>query len=268
MTNDATPRPPAGQPPIDTTVPHSARVWNYWLGGQDNYPADRAAGDQVLAIFPAIVEVARAQRAFLDRAISYLAVEAGLRQFLDAGSGLPTAGATHQIAQRIAPATRVVYADNDPTLLAHARSVLTSTPEGATDYVAGDLRAPDQLTGAARGTLDLHQPVGLVLLGVLGHVGDDAEARSIVERLMTALAPGSYLVLADGTDISEAGNEAQRQYNERSPLPYHLRSPDRIGAFFAGLDLVEPGVVPCSQWRNPAAPPQGEAAVGGVARKP
>jgi S-adenosyl methyltransferase len=260
------------QPPaVDTTVPHSARVWNYWLGGQDNYPADRAVGDQVRAIFPGIVEVARAQRGFLTRAIRYLAAEAGIRQFLDAGSGLPTAGNTHEAAQSAAPSARVVYADNDPTVLAHARAVLTSTAEGAADYLAADLRVPSQIVDAAGRFLDLSQPVALVLLGVLGHISDDNEAQSIVSRVMAALPSGSFLLLADGTDTSEAGNEAQRRYNEGSPLPYYLRSPERIAGFFAGLELVEPGVVPCSRWRpDPGAPgpAQDVATLGGVARKP
>jgi hypothetical protein len=263
--------PSSSQHPVgDTTVPHSARVWNYWLGGQDNYPVDRAVGDQVRALFPGIVEVARAQRGFLARAIAYLAGKAGIRQFLDVGSGLPTAGNTHEVAQDIAPSARVVYTDNDPAVLAHARAVLTSTPEGATEYVSADLRDPGRVVDAASRVLDLGQPVALVLLGVLGHVSADAEAASIVSRLVAALPSGSYLLLADGTDTSEAGNEAQRRYNEGSPLPYHLRSPELIAGFFAGLDLVDPGVVPCSRWRPgpEAAGPPDVAALCGVARKP
>jgi hypothetical protein len=259
-------------PPVDTTVPHSARVWNYWLGGKDNYPADRAVGDQVLAIFPGIVEVARAQRGFLTRAIRYLAGEARVRQFLDVGSGLPTAGNTHEIAQSVAPGAHVVYADNDPTVLAHARAVLTSTPEGATDYVSGDLRDPGAVVAAAGRTLDLGQPVALVLLGVLGHIVGDDEAASIVAGLMGALSSGSYLLLADGTDTDTAGNEAQRRYNEGSPLPYYLRSPERIAGLFTGLELVEPGgrqPSTCWPWRRSCAAAGAWAgAAGAVAARP
>jgi SAM-dependent methyltransferase len=261
-------------PEIDASVPNSARIWNYWLGGKDNYPVDRDAGDQFRAAFPEIVEVARSSRQFLVRAVGYLAGEAGIRQFLDVGTGLPTADNTHEVAQRVAPEARVVYVDNDPVVLAHARALLTSSPEGATAYVDGDLHDPDTILAAARRTLDLTRPIGLMLLGILGHVDDDEEARSIVKRLLEALPSGSYLTVCDGTNvISEAGVEAQRLYNESGAVPYRLRSPDQIAEFFEGLELVEPGVVSCPRWRPDAA----ELAVGapaemdqfaGVARKP
>lgn len=240
-------------PPVDRElnpdVPHSARVWNYWLGGKDNYPADREIGDQVKQVFPDIVEIARLQRAFLGRAITYLAQEEGIRQFLDIGTGLPTADNTHQVAQRVAPDSRVVYVDNDPLVLTHARALLTSTPEGATDYVDADLRDPKRVLDQARRTLDFDQPVALILMGIVGHLSDDEEARRIITTLMAELPSGSHLVLADGTDTDEASVEAHRQYNEHAPLPYHLRDPRVIRSFFDGLDPVEPGIVVCTRWR-------------------
>ncbi len=264
--------PPPGQPsPVDTTVPHSARIWNYWLGGKDNFPVDREAGDQFLQVFPGIVDVARASRGFLTRAVRYLAGEAGMRQFLDVGTGLPTADNTHQVAQRVAPDSRIVYVDNDPLVLAHARALLTSTAEGKTAYVDADLRDPDTIVRAAATTLDLAQPVALMLMGILGHISDDEEARSIVKRLLDALPSGSYLALCDGTSvISKEGAEAQEDYNESGAIPYALRTPEQIAGFFEGLELVEPGVVSCPRWRPDHVgdlPPEVDA-FGGVGRKP
>ena len=255
---------------IDTSVPQSARIWNYWLGGKDHFPADRAAGNQFLEVFPGIADVARASRRLLTRAIRYLAGEAGIRQFLDIGTGLPTADNTHEVAQRIAPESRIVYVDNDPVVLAHARAVLTSTPGGATDYIDADLRDPDKILEAAAATLDFSQPIALMLMGIMGHVTDDDEARSIVRRLLEALPSGSYLVLYDGTDTDKAGVEAQERYNQSGAVPYVLRSPERIAGFFEGLELVEPGVVPCPRWRpDPVDSDAPEVhAVGGVGRKP
>jgi hypothetical protein len=262
------PTAPAG---IDTSVPHSARIWNYWLGGKDNFAVDRAVGEQVRSMFPEIALVARVQREFLGRAVSYLAGAAGIRQFLDIGTGLPTADNTHQVAQCVAPASRVVYVDNDPVVLVHARALLTSNPEGVTAYVESDLQDCARILTAAAETLDLTRPVAVMLLGILGHIGSDGEAASIVRALLAGLAAGSYLVVADGVNTSEAGNEAQARYNEQSPVPYHLRSPEQIAAFFEGLRLVEPGVVSCSRWRSdqPVGPDAPEAAVYcGVAVKP
>jgi O-methyltransferase involved in polyketide biosynthesis len=251
-------------------VPHSARIWNYWLGGKDNYPVDREAGDDYRAIYPEIVEVARASRRFLTRAVRWLAGEAGVRQFLDIGTGLPTADNTHEVAQRVAPEARVVYVDNDPVVLAHARALLTSSPEGATAYVDADLRDPQRILELSAPTLDLDRPVGLMLLGVLGHIGDDDQARAIVKRLLDALPSGSYLTVCDGTNvISEAGVEAQRLYNQSGAVPYRLRRPDQLAAFFDGLELVEPGVVSCTRWRPDGdRPPRATDAYGGVGRKP
>jgi S-adenosyl methyltransferase len=258
-------------PKIDTTVPHSARVWNYWLGGKDNFAADRAIGEQVREIFPQIVTNARAQRQFLARAVRYLTVDAQVQQFLDIGTGLPTAGNTHEVAQEIEPESRVVYVDNDPIVLAHARALLASTKEGATDYINADVRDPDQIVQTAGRTLDFRQPVALMMLGILGHIYDNDEARSIVHRLVDGLSPGSYVVLADGTNVDRAGNEAQRRYNEASPVPYYLRAPQQITGFFDGLALVEPGVVPVSHWRPDSSLTEVDvesAVYGGVARKP
>ena len=258
---------------IDTTVPHSARIWNYWLGGKDNFAVDRAAGDAWEATFPGMREIARASRAFLTRSIQYLAQDAGIRQFLDVGTGLPTADNTHQVAQRIAPEARIVYVDNDPLVLAHARALLTSTPEGATAYIHADLRDPDKIVSEAADTLDFNQPVGLILSGVLGHVVDIDEARSIVRDLMGALPSGSYLSLNDGTSViaREELEQATQDYNDSGAMPYVQRTPEEIASFFDGLVLVEPGVVSCPRWQPDPAPgdlPAELDAFGGVGRKP
>src|SRR5947209_10872780 len=160
---------------IDTAVPHSARIWNYWLGGKDNYAVDREAGDQFSAIYPGIVDIARADRAFLGRVVRYLAGEAGIRQFLDVGTGLPTADNTHQVAQRVAPESRIVYVDNDPLVLAHARALLTSAPGGVTSYIESDVRNTGEILGEAARTLDFGQPVALMMLGIMGQLPDSAE---------------------------------------------------------------------------------------------
>jgi hypothetical protein len=256
---------------IDTTVPHSARIWNYWLGGKDNYAVDREAGDQYVKIYPGIVDIARAGRAFLARAVRYLTLEAGIRQFLDVGTGLPTVDNTHELAQRADPASRIVYVDNDPLVLAHARALLTSTPEGATDYIDADMRDPGAVLARAGGRLDLGQPVGLMVMGVLGHIPDDDEAQSIVQRLLAGLPSGSFLALYDSLDISEALNEAQQGYDDTGAVPYKLRRADQIERFFDGLEFVAPGLVRCPEWRPEAGQAGGAPDVptlAGVARKP
>jgi O-methyltransferase involved in polyketide biosynthesis len=250
---------------MDRAVPHSARVWNYWLGGSDNFPVDRAVGDQVRAVFPGIVDAARFSRAFLRRAVGYLVGEAGVRQFLDVGSGLPTAENTHQVAQGITRDARIVYVDHDPLVLLHARALLTGTPR--TQYVAADIRDADGIVRAAASTLDFDRPVALMLLGVMGHVEDHADARGIVSALVDRLPAGSYLVLSDGTSTSAAVIESHRQYNASGAVPYHLRSPHEIAEFFTGLDLVDPGVVPFTRWR-PVDEPAYVDGYCGVARKP
>jgi O-methyltransferase involved in polyketide biosynthesis len=255
---------------IDTTVPHSARIWNYWLGGEDHYPVDREAGEAFRKIYPDIVELARAVRSFLGRAVRYLAGEAGIRQFLDVGAGLPTVDNTHELAQRVAPESRIVYVDHDPLILAHSRALLTSRPEGVCAYVDADVRRPEAVLDAAAATLDFGRPVALIMLGILGLVEDYDEARSIVRQLTGALPPGSYLTLSDGADISEARQRAHRYYAETGAIPYRLRSLEQIAGFFDGLDLLEPGVVPVSRWRpdpSPSGLPGEVSTFGGVARK-
>ena len=252
---------------IDTTVPHSARIWNYWLGGKDNYAVDREAGDQYKEIFPGIAVVARTSRAFLTRAVRYLAAEAGIRQFLDIGTGLPTANNTHEVAQRVAPESRIVYVDNDPLVLAHARALLTSSPEGACEYLDADIRNPAAILDTAAGLLDFTQPIALMLMGIMGHFTDE-EAYPIVSRLLAGLPSGSYFALYDGADTNEAFNHAQQGYNDSGAVPYYLRSPEQFTRYFAGLELVEPGVVPVPHWRpDPDAAPVEIYSYCGVGRK-
>ena len=198
---------------------------------------------QYKAIFPGIAVVARTSRAFLTRAVRYLAGEAGMRQFLDIGTGLPTANNTHQVAQSVAPESRIVYVDNDPLVLAHARALLTSSPEGSCDYLDADIRNPEGILETAAGLLDFSQPVALMLMGIMGHFTDD-EAYPIVSRLQAGLPSGSYFALYDGANTNEAFNQAQQGYNDSGAVPYHLRSPEQFRRYFEGLDLVEPGVVP------------------------
>ncbi|GAA5066700.1 SAM-dependent methyltransferase [Streptomyces similanensis] len=267
--------PGAAADRIDTSVPHSARIWNYWLGGKDNYPVDEAAGDAYTAVFPGIVTIARSSRAFLGRSIRYLVEEAGVRQFLDVGTGLPTQDNTHEVAQRGAPDARIVYVDHDPLVLAHARTLLYSSPEGATAYVEADLHDTDRILAAAADTLDLSRPTALILSGTLGHVADHAEACSVVARLLAGLPSGSYLSVNDGSRGTDPEYErAQDAYNETGAVPYFLRPVEEIEGYFEGLELVAPGVVPVPLWRpEPAA--DGGAGVpkpigqhGGLGRKP
>ncbi|MFE7357046.1 SAM-dependent methyltransferase [Streptomyces sp. NPDC057543] len=271
MTDHATSPGSAAHQKIDTSVPHSARIWNYWLGGKDNYPVDEEAGDAYSAVFPGIVTIARSSRAFLRRTLTYLVTEEGIRQFLDVGTGLPTVNNTHEVAQRLAPETRIVYVDHDPLVLAHARALLTSTPEGATAYVDANLSDPDRILAAAAETLDLTRPTALILSNILGHVADYDQARDTVTRLMDGLPSGSYLSINDGSRGTDADYEqAQDAYNETGAVPYFLRPVDEIAAFFDGLELLAPGVVSVPCWRpdptSPAPEPIGEH--GGLARKP
>jgi hypothetical protein len=254
---------------VDTTVPHSARIWNYWLGGKDNYAVDRAAGDQFSAIYPHIVDIARADRAFLGRVIRFVAGEARVRQFLDVGTGLPTADNTHEVAQRAAPESRVVYVDNDPLVLVHARALLTSSPTGTTNYVETDMRDPKTVLREAAKWLDLSQPVMLTFMGVLGHIVDYQEARSIVAGLLDGLPSGSYLAINDSINTSEALEEALRQYEASGAVPYRTRSLEQFTGYFDGLELVEPGVVNVDDWRPDPGAYRGPEIpqVGAVGRK-
>jgi hypothetical protein len=256
---------------IDTSVPHSARIWNYWLGGKDNYPVDRELGDTFGDMFPEIREMALVSRAFLRRAITYLTAEAGVRQFLDIGTGLPTAENTHEIAQRINPRARVVYVDNDPLVLAHANALLTSTPQGLTDYLHADLREPAEIIEAARTCLDFRRPIAINLAGILGHVPDLDEARAIVRELVAPLPSGSFIKINDSTNEppDEVLERATQEYNASGTVPYTLRSHAEIASYFDGLELVEPGVVMTSRWRPEPGAAQPEVhSIGGLGRKP
>jgi hypothetical protein len=249
--------------PPDTTVSHSARVWNYWLGGKDNYQVDRDAGDRVAELYPDIVLLAQAARGFLTRAVSYLAAENGVRKFLDIGTGLPTASNTHEIAQSIAPDSRVVYVDNDPVVLAHARALLTSSPQGATDYIDADLRDTGTILQQATRTLDFSQPAAITLIAILHHLGDYDQARSIVRQLTDAVPSGSYLAIAHSTNViyGAASDEAVGRWNKFGKPPVILRSPEQIAGFFDGWDLLKPGVVSTTRWRP------GHTDIGGQSRE-
>lgn len=238
-------------PKIDTTVSHSARVWNYWLGGKDNYPVDREVGDQILRFMPELVRSARADRQFLIRATRYLAGDEGIRQFLDIGTGLPTADNTHEVAQRIAPECRIVYVDNDPLVLVHAQSLLVSTPEGATDYIDADVHDPEHILREASRTLDFDKPVAVMMLGILNFVVDNDRALDIVHCLMDAVPSGSYLAISHPTTEvdGEAMIRAAQHWNETGSAPLRLRTREELLTFFDRLELLEPGVVTCSRWR-------------------
>jgi len=257
---------------IDTLRPHTARIWNYWLGGGDYYEVDRIAGDRIRELHPAIGEYARADRLFLGRAVRHLVADAGIRQILDIGTGLPTADNTHEVAQRLAPDARIVYVDNDPLVLAHARALLTSSPEGRTDHLDEDLRNVDSILERAADTLDFTRPVALMLLGVVIFIGDDEDPYGMVRRLMDALPSGSHLVLSHtitSPALAEV-DEAVRFWNEHGVPALTQRTPEAVARFFDGLELLEPGVVSCSRWRpEPAEPvePQEVALYGGVGRK-
>jgi SAM-dependent methyltransferase len=258
---------------IDTSTAHIARVYNYWLGGTDNYPPDREAAAQVIEAYPPIRASVRAQRAFLQRAVTYLAAEVGLRQFLDIGTGLPSADNTHEVAQRAAPGARIVYVDNDPIVLAHAQALLTSSPEGATAYLDADLRDTAKIVQAAGGILDFSQPVAVMLVGILHCVPDADDPAGLVAQLLAAVAPGSYLVLAHpASDIHpEQIGVAATRFNRVMDDGVTLRTHAEVGRFLPGLELVEPGLVQLHRWRpEPDGPvPDGELAnYGAVGRKP
>jgi hypothetical protein len=266
--------PESGESPgfrLDTRTAHSARVWNYLLGGKDNFAADREVGDMMMQIYPGLIHIAREQFRFLVRSVRYLAGEAGIRQFLDVGVGLPVSASTHQIAQQIAPESRIVYVDSDPLALVHASALLTSAPGGMTSYVEASARDTEEILEESARTLDFGRPVAVMMLGVLGQLPDSADPGAIVTRLLGALPPGSYLALSDSTDTSAALSQAIADYNQLAADSYHLRSPQEIAGFFDGLMLVPPGVVTISRWRpevtNASTGPRVVDAVGGVGRK-
>lgn len=258
---------------VDTTVPESARVYDFLLGGKDNFAADRAVGEALIEHVPALPRMVRAQRQFLSRAVEFLVEEAEIRQFLDIGTGIPFANNIHEVAQRIAPDTRVMYADNDPIVIAHARAVMTAQSEGVTEIMQADLREPEAILAdpTLRETLDLNEPVALMLIGILMHLRDEEEPYRLVATLMDALPSGSYLALTHpSADFNEEGMNALAASAQQSGIPYVPRSRAEVERFSAGLKLVEPGVVPILGWR-PARPPEDVNSVYGwasVARKP
>jgi S-adenosyl methyltransferase len=259
-------------PDFDTSVPHIARVYDYWLGGKDNFAADRELGENTLQAYPNLVFSVRANRAFLARTVRFLAEEAGIRQFLDIGTGIPTANNTHEVAQRAAPDSRIVYVDNDPIVLSHARALLKSSPQGACAYLDADLRDPDAILAKAADTLDFGQPVAVMLIAVMHFIGDDAQASAIVNRLMGACVPGSFVVISHvGSDIDAVQQgEMVRRLNQSVAEKATMRDRAGVTRLFDGLELVKPGVVRVSEWRPDseleAAKPTG--LWGGVARKP
>jgi len=258
-------------PDFDSSVPHIARVYDYWLGGKDNFAADRELGERTLAAYPNLVYSVRANRAFLARAVRLLAAEAGIRQFLDIGTGIPTADNTHEVAQRAAPGSRIVYVDNDPIVLSHAQALLTSKPEGACAYLDADLREPDKILAAAADTLDFGQPVAVMLLAVLQFASDE-EVSTIVGRLANGCAPGSFVTISHpASDIDpEPHGEMVRQMNRSLTEKVTLRDRAAVTRLFAGLDLVQPGVVRAPEWRPASDLAAASPAVlwAGLARKP
>jgi S-adenosyl methyltransferase len=261
-----------GEPPtFDTSVAHIARVYDYWLGGKDNYAADRKAGDEIIAAYPDIVSSVRANRAFLARTVRYLAAEAGVRQFLDIGTGIPAANNTHEVAQTVAPECRVVYVDYDPVVLAHARALLTSHPRGATAYVDADLRNVEAILSKAADTLDFSRPVAVMLIAIMHLIEDDDDPLGLVARLMDAVPAGSYLAMSHvAADIQpESSADGLRRANPLWHQKQQHRSQAEVLPFFDGLELVPPGVVRIQQWRpDTEAEARAKAAMwGGVARK-
>jgi hypothetical protein len=234
--------------PLDTSIPSPARIYDLWLGGKDNYEIDRVVSEQILAAVPELPVLARTNREFLGRAVRYMAGEVGIRQFLDIGTGIPTANNTHQVAQSVAPESRVVYVDNDPMVLAHARALLRSAPEGTTAFVDADLRDPDSILTEVRDLLDFSQPIGLTLLGVIDFLPDTDKARSIVQHLLSAMAPGSHLAISHGL-VGKQLEEGVRQWNESGGSPMTLRTLEEVTGFFDGLEILEPGVVALPRWR-------------------
>jgi SAM-dependent methyltransferase len=257
---------------FDTSVAHPARIYAYWIGGKDHFPADRKTAEEVIRLRPQVVASARANRAFLARVVRYLATNCGIRQFLDIGTGMPAPDATHQVAQQAAPECRVVYCDNDPIVLTHARALLTSTPQGACDYIDADLHDPETILTQAADTLDFTQPAAILLLAVVHFLTDRDRPAEIVASLASALAPGSYVALSHLTaDLApEQVAAAVTAYNTQIAVPVTARSHAQVTGLFGGLPLLAPGVVPVTEWRPEAGDPFGQPADlhGGVARIP
>ncbi len=259
-------------PAFDTSVAHSARVYDYWLGGKDNFAADRAAAEQVIEVRPAIRTDVRENRAFLGRAVRYLAGPAGIRQFLDIGTGLPSADNTHEVAQSVAPDSRIVYVDNDPIVLAHARALLTSAPDGLTAYLDADLRDPEAILAKAGAVLDLTQPIAIMLVAVLHHIPESDDPCAIVARLREAAVAGSHLVISHpASDVQiEKVAEVARRYNASVVTGQTRRDIAEVTAFFGDWEILEPGVTQTPAWRpaDPAAVTGSVPMWAGVARKP
>jgi O-methyltransferase involved in polyketide biosynthesis len=256
---------------FDTGVAHPSRVYDYWLGGKDNYAADRDAAEQVIAANPNVLPGVRANRAFLGRAVRFLAGEAGVRQFLDLGTGLPTVENTHEVAQDVAPQCRIVYVDHDPIVLSHARALLNSTPEGATAYVEADVRDSGEVLRETAATLDFGRPVAVMALMILQYIPDSDDPHAVVARLMDAMPSGSYLVVSDTTrdiDVDRVTEATSRLNRRMGDTRLTLRSRAEFTRFFDGLELVEPGVVPLPQWRALASPTATIPAYAGIGRKP
>ena len=254
---------------FDASVPHIARVYNFWLGGKDHFAADRDLAERFIAADPEVIAGVRANRAFLGRAVHFLAAEARIRQFLDIGTGIPTTNNTHEVAQRAAPDSRIVYVDNDPIVLAHARALLTSDPDGATDYIDADLRNTGTILAQAARTLDLGRPVAIMLLGILQCIPDEDDPRAIVAALMDGVPPGSYLAISHpASDVHAEARAGAALLNESLATPVTFRTRAAIARFFDGLELVEPGLVSTSQWRSGVdADTRPLANWAGVARK-
>ncbi|WP_282782061.1 SAM-dependent methyltransferase [Nocardia sp. CC201C] len=257
---------------IDVTKPHPARRYDYWLGGSANYPADRESAEMVAEAFPTVQISALENRKFLRRAVGHLA-ERGIRQFLDIGTGLPTAGNVHEIAQTVVPESRIVYVDNDPIVLVHANELLNSSPEGKTAYLEADVREPRRILTHPDllDTIDLSQPVALILVAILHFIGDEEKPHNLVRELREALAPGSYLVIshATGDYLAPEDRPATLEANKRSRVPFYLRSREEISRFFTGLELVAPGITSVTNWRpeewRPHPRAEAVSMLGGVA---
>jgi S-adenosyl methyltransferase len=258
-------------PRFDTSVASIARIYDYWLGGKDNFKVDREAAEEMIQAFPGIVAGVRMNRAFLGRAIHYLAAEAGIRQFLDIGTGLPSANNTHEVAQRAAPDSRIVYVDNDPIVLSHAKALLTSTPEGACAYIDADLRNTGQILKEAAGTLDFSRPVAVCLIMILQFIPDEEDPWQLTRALMDAVPSGSYLVVAHpANDVDVVVAPALRQLSTRMGRTRAVpRSYPEVLRFFDGLEMVEPGLVQLHRWRPGLGVDTGKnlAAYGGVGLK-
>jgi O-methyltransferase involved in polyketide biosynthesis len=274
VTQDWSQDPDAGLagelPDFDINVASPARIWNYWLDGKDHFASDREASEKVLAAMPSLPQIARATRRFLIDAVGLLAAEHGIRQFLDIGTGLPTADNTHEVAQRLAPDSRIVYVDYDPVVLAHARALLTSTPEGQTDYIQADLRDTDTILSEAARMLDFSQPVAILLITVLHFIPDERQAYRIVAKLLDAVAPGSFLVILHApSDIrGEEVAEMARRYNATASAPITPRTRDQVARFFDGLEMVGPGLVNLTEWRESDDADSGLAGYVGIGKKP